>query len=251
MYACLGSHHSMIGVLLLIGSFMAKLGLRAAVLKLRAEGKSYSQIRAQVPVSKSTLSTWLRGMPLSKEQINELRGRNPQRIERYRATRLKARADRHAQVFKRMSKRVGKLSKREKYLCGLYLYWAEGTKAARDMVMFTNTDPAMILFCLEWFKLLGIQKERIKVYLHLYSDMDVKKETQFWSNTLGLKSEAFRKPYIKLSTRTKVNSYKGRFSHGTCNLYVGSRDAYEEVMLGLKYIRSMNNGIAFPMTQAL
>jgi len=55
-------------------------------IKLRLEGQSYSQIKAELGVSKSTLSGWLGDYPLSSERINELRAHSFKRIERYRNT---------------------------------------------------------------------------------------------------------------------------------------------------------------------
>lgn len=42
-------------------------------IKMRESGMSYSQIKAELGVSKSTLSLWLRDLPLSDERIRELR----------------------------------------------------------------------------------------------------------------------------------------------------------------------------------
>ena len=55
---------------------MAKRLLKQKAIELRKRGFSYSHIRKEVKVSKSTLSIWLAGMPLSRERINELRGEN-------------------------------------------------------------------------------------------------------------------------------------------------------------------------------
>ena len=60
-------------------------------LELRKQGKSYSQIKQELALSKSTLSRWLKKYPLSKERILELRGRSPVRIEKYRNTMIRKR----------------------------------------------------------------------------------------------------------------------------------------------------------------
>jgi orotate phosphoribosyltransferase-like protein len=46
---------------------MAKYELKQKVLELRKQGKSYSQIRQELKVSKGSLSLWLRGKSLSKK----------------------------------------------------------------------------------------------------------------------------------------------------------------------------------------
>ena len=55
-------------------------------IKMRESGMSYSQIKAELGVSKSTLSLWLRDLPLSDTRLRELRDFNQVRIEK---TRLK------------------------------------------------------------------------------------------------------------------------------------------------------------------
>jgi len=57
---------------------------RNLAVKLRKEGKSYSQIKKIVKVSKSTLSYWLSKYPLTKKQIYKLQAVSPIRIEKFR-----------------------------------------------------------------------------------------------------------------------------------------------------------------------
>ena len=53
---------------------MAKEKLKQKAIKLRRQGKTYSEILTEVPVAKSTLSLWLREVDLSitqKQRITE------------------------------------------------------------------------------------------------------------------------------------------------------------------------------------
>ncbi len=216
---------------------MAKHAKHSDALEMRKKGMSYSEIKDALGVSKSTLSLWLRAHPLSKSRIDELRGNSPRRIERFRATMQGKRLARLKSVYALSSKKIGKLSKREIFLAGIFLYWAEGTKGARDVFMATNTDPAMLRFFLVWLDVAGIPRSKVVVKLHVYKDMDIQKENVFWSKTLAIPLSAFRKPYIKDSSWEKRKNYKGRTGHGTCNLIVYSRDLYEVVMTGILHLR--------------
>lgn len=230
---------------------MAKYVLRSRAIDLRRKGMSYSQIKKYLRVSKSSLSLWLRDLPLSDSRIRELRDHNQERIEHYRNTMARKRRDRRIVVYKKMRKEIGGLSKREFFIAGLFLYWAEGTKADPYTVTFTNTDPAMAVCFLHWLTKLGINKDRIKIYLHLYSDMNVRKEIDFWSQRLGISLSAFRKPYIKKSVFLKRKNYKGRFGHGTCNIYVHSRDLRERIAAGIAHIRKEYELIDFDPISAI
>lgn len=205
---------------------------------MRQEGASYSQIRQKVSVSKSSLSLWLHNFPLSNERINELRGNNAVRIERYRETRRKTRELRLATVREGIAREFPKFTNRELLISGLFLYWGEGGKTKLATTTLSNTDPAMLLFFIRWLALLGVSKDRLRVHVHLYADMDVQKELKYWSRVLGLSRSSFRKPYIKQSNRTDL-TYVQKFTHGTCNIIFDNRDVSEYVLQALEHIRSL------------
>src|SRR5690606_38787785 len=143
---------------------------------------SYSQIKDELGISKSTLSGWLAPYPLSKKRIRELRDINPKRIENYRNTMARKRQERFDLVYKKVGKDIGKLNKRELLLAGLFLYWGEGMKADRYSTVFTNTDSKMVIYFLRWLDIIKVDKKDITFSLHLYSDMDENKEIKYWLN---------------------------------------------------------------------
>jgi predicted transcriptional regulator len=216
---------------------MSKSELRNRALEMRKKGMSYSQIREELGVSKSTLSKWLSDYPLSRERINELRGSSERRIEKYRETRAKNREIKQAAIYKKLSEEIGLISKRELFLAGLFLYWAEGTKASPGSIIMTNTDPDMLRFFIDWLSSQGVDKSKIRGYLHLYSDMNIDLQTKYWSESLGIPETSFRKPYIKESVENKRKNYKGRFGHGTCNLILNDVKLYDSIMNGIEYIK--------------
>lgn len=85
-----------------MGITMVKREERARALRLRRQGKSYSQIKKEIGVSKSTLSCWLRTYPLNKKQIEKLmklRATSEVRIERYRETMRKKKRETHTEFL--------------------------------------------------------------------------------------------------------------------------------------------------------
>lgn len=213
---------------------MVKLSEKIQALALRKEGKSYSQIRNVVKVSKSTLSNWLGDYPLSKERIRVLQALSEQRIENFRKTMLRKRELRLTEVYNKEKKKWLPLSRRELFLAGLFLYWGEGTKASRGELVISNTDPRVINFSLYWFtKILKVPKNKIKLLVHLYKDMDVKKELLFWSKLTKITLSQFRKPYIKKTSVKSIN-YKGAFGHGTCNIRVADTRLREKIIMAIK-----------------
>lgn len=204
--------------------------------KLRLKGWSYSQIKVKLSVSKSTLSGWLAKYPLSNERIRQLRGSNPQRIEKCRNTKAEKKRIRVSGVYDRVRKDIGVLNKREIFLAGLFLYWGEGYKSAPATTGIANTDPAILRIFIAWLKVVEAPIEKIVVRIHIYSDMDRDATIKYWKDELGLPRSCFGQIYTKKSRLTGL-SYKNGFGHGTCNILIYNRDLSEYIMSGLRYLR--------------
>ncbi len=217
---------------------MSKILLREQAIKLRIEGHTYGQIRRTLGVSKSTLSGWLKNLPLSSEQTILLTKNKSLAkdlaIEKYRITRTNQRLERIKKVLIQQEKALLPLSKRELFFAGLFLYWGEGAKL-RGRVSISNTDPKIIKFALFWMtEILNIPSDKILVRLHLYKDMNGEEVISFWSACLNLPKEQFGKPYIKKSNREGL-TYKS-FGHGTCNLHYGSVALSDMIAMSIKSV---------------
>ncbi len=216
---------------------MARIKDKDRAIQLRLKGYSYSQIKEKLGISKSTLSGWLEPYPLSRERIRELRYVSPRRIESFRQTMAKKKHDRLDKVYEKAKKDIGKLSRREIMLGGLFLYWGEGYKTATATTAVANTDPAMLKFFVEWLKEIKAPMEKLKVKIHIYRDMNKDKTIDFWRKELDLPQSCFGQVYVKNSKLSGL-SYKNGFGHGTCNILVRNRDLNEYVLSALKYLRT-------------
>jgi len=220
---------------------MARFRDHEKALILRREGKSYSQIKKILGTSKSTLSYWLKDYPLSAQRIRELRDWNEQRIEKCRETKRKKKEKRLKDIYQEQKRLIFPFRTREFYLAGLFLYWGEGSKSHPNMLSISNTDPSIIKFFITWLtKSLKVPREKLKVHLHLYKDMNIQKEIQFWSKNLKTPQNQFNKPYIKKSSSETIN-HKGAFGHGTCNVGLGDARLSEKVLMAIKAITDKYN----------
>lgn len=205
---------------------------------MRKTGMSYSQIKEKLNVSKSTLSGWLYDMPLSEKKIRELRADNPIRIEKYRNTMRLKRDSKNLEAYNIIAKRIGKISDREFLIAGLFLYWAEGSKTKTFAIGLTNTNPNMLILFIRWLQFFDVPKSKLKVHLHLYSDMNIKKQIDFWSKTLDIPISQFRKPYIKKTTLSSI-TYTNGFGQGTCSVILENGPITAQVMMGVQYIQDI------------
>jgi lambda repressor-like predicted transcriptional regulator len=217
---------------------MARYKEKSEAIRLRKKGYSYSQIKEKLGISKSTLSGWLQPYPLSEKRIRELRDNSPQRIERYINTMRKKREEGFSIAYEQAKKDIGTLSERELFIAGFFLYWAEGGKTRRSTLAFTNTDPGMLKMYMRWLNILKVPKEKLKIKLHVYKDMNVDKEISFWCKELGVDKTKFHKTWVKKSKMTDL-TYKNNFGHGTCNIILNDTSLTVYVLMGIKFIANV------------
>lgn len=219
--------------------------LKSRAIQLRLEQQlSYTAIMKQLLVAKSTLSEWLRPFPLSKEKIIELRRtawkNNEAKIELFRATMREKRAKKDDEVYQKYMKRFAKVSAREMFISGLILYLGEGAKTNNYTISLANTDPRIMKFFVKWLcKFFSVSKDKLKAHLHLYENMNIKKEKEFWKSELGFGDNQFYKHYI---TKFKKSSflYKESFRHGTCAISMSNTVLKRTIMMAIKaYVDSV------------
>ncbi len=215
---------------------MTRLTDKQKALDLRKQEMSYSQIREKLGVSKSTLSNWLKDYPLSKQRIAILRDKNEHRIERYRETMQKKHTARLKKIYEEEKKNLLPLNDREIFIFGLGLYWGEGTKRQMRELTISNTDPNLIKFFIYWLeKNLKVSREKVKIQLHLYHDMNIDEEMIYWSKVLEIPISQFNHPYVKKTSTININHKRG-FGHGTCNASINGVPLAEKILMGIKAI---------------
>lgn len=191
--------------------------LKARAIELRKNGSSYGEVKRELNVSKSTLSYWLKDVPLKEEYrkkfytnriLNLARGAQSQKERRLREI---------AEIIKNSEKEIGKSISLESYrLFGVALYWAEGNK--KHDFGITNSDPHLILFMVKWFeKIFEIPPHTLKAWLNIYpqqNDTDIKK---FWSQLTGIPLTNFGKSFVKPLNK---NYKKNTLYYGTIKIIV-------------------------------
>jgi len=222
--------------------------LREKVIKLRInEELSYTQIQRRFSIPKSTLSYWLKDFPLSKQRISVLnaqgRKKSEAKVERFRRAMQVKREKEEDEAYKRYVKKFEEIAKSEIifFVAGLMLYLGEGDKKNKNRVNLANTDSEVIKFFIKWAVcFFDISKKDIRVQLHLYEDMEIIKERDFWKKELGLLSSQFYKIQIRKLRRNSF-SYKGGARHGTCSVYILSTRIKMEIMMAVRaFLKSYN-----------
>ncbi len=201
-----------------------KLAQKENAVKMRKQGKTYNEILNEVPVAKSTLSLWLREVGLSKGQKQTLTDKRVAAQKRGAARRHEMRLVKTAEIHRLCKKDIKSISKRELFLVGIALYWAEGSKSTGNktgvMVDFGNSDPQMLKLFIKWLRTFAnVTSDDFTLRLHLHENHKSRESEiiKTWSEELGESKNLFTKTLYKKhnpkTNRTKVdNSYIGLVS---------------------------------------
>ena len=167
--------------------YRGKLAERERARSLRLQGKTVPDIAAELGVSRSSVSLWVRdlGVQVRRRQLVAVR---PNRLRDRRLAEIEGLRRWGAQL-------IGELSEREFLVAGAALYAGEGSKTDGE-VRFANSDPRMIAFFCAWLRrFFVIEEDRLRLRLYLHEGLDLDAARAFWAELTGIPAEQHRKPY--------------------------------------------------------
>jgi hypothetical protein len=163
---------------------------------LRVRSWTLAEIAAELGVSKSSVSLWVRDVEFVPKPRN--RGHRSQRPHPLRLARL---AEIERQRLEGLE-RIGTLSDREHLVAGVALYAGEGSKSD-GTVAFANSDPRMILFFITWLRrFFVIDESRLRLRLYLHQGLDLEAANTYWSELTRIPRSQFGKPYRAVADRS-------------------------------------------------
>lgn len=198
---------------------MAKSKEKLEAIELRKAGKSIKFIAKKLNVSVGSVSVWCKNVVLTEDQLRTLEKNacDPNYGLRLQNSQMQRRKKEQkiSDLLNLGENEIGKLTKRELFLVGIALYWAEGFKKDTQ-VGFANSNPEMINLYLKWlYECCDVKKEDLIVRITVnISHKDRSKEIEtYWSNATKIPMENFRKPFYQQFKWKKVyenpNEYYG------------------------------------------
>lgn len=183
--------------------------------EMRKNGLSYNDILKELSVAKSTLSLWLKDLPLTKDEEAILEDRKNSNISRGRIRAASAlhnlRLERDKLIQIEAEKEFKEYIQDPLFQIGLALYWAEGSK--RDTSFgFTNSDAEMVKVIIRWIgRFFHVYPSELSIRLYTHKPFAHELFEEFWSEKTGIPIQNFRKTIYKLTTRNvkKRPNYKG------------------------------------------
>lgn len=175
---------------------------RLKAIELRKTGKSVKDIGKLLGVSSSTVSLWVRHIPLSQSQKDLLTQKVFTALQRGRIkaelVQRELREKRNTLLTKEAVKKLGKFTKRDLFVAGIALYWAEGFKKD-NRLGFANSDPQMVKLFLKWLEALGVPKSslRLRVGVNISHSHRLEEIQSYWSKQTGVPLTQFQKPFFQ------------------------------------------------------
>jgi len=217
---------------------------RHLAVKLRKKGLSYNKISKELGIPKSTMHYWFCDLKWSKSIKEKLTEKAKiQSTKRLRAV-IKAQKKRwesqRVKFRKDGRKEFPILKPSLLFLAGLMLYWGEGdSKIENSDVRFSNTDPRMVRIFSNFLRYIcQVPKEKIRVMMILYPDLNEKICMEFWSKASCIPSGQFYKTQV-IHGRHPTR----RLSYGVCMIGIVSREVKEKIFVWInlyqKELKSM------------
>ena len=199
----------------------AKDDLREQARALRTQGLSYNEIAAQLGVSKSSVSLWVRDIPCPERFSYVHSERRKEGLRKFN----EARTARHAAESAAAGAQIGELTDREVLIAGVIAYWCEGSKSksyrpSNDRVIFMNSDPGLVRFFLRFLDVVGVQRSDLVFRVHIHESADVEAAQRFWEEVTRAPADLFGKPTLKRHNPKTVRKNIGTAYHGCLRIDV-------------------------------
>lgn len=195
---------------------------------LRQQGLSLIIIAKKTNIPLTTIHSWVSDIILTEAQSLALKNHSLTSLQDGRArtqAKNKARRIKEAEkLFQEGEIEMDILNKRELFIAGVGLYWAEGFKNVHERRLgFCNSDPSMIKFYVHWLKIcLGVEEENLiarltinKAYAARVKDLE-----RYWSDVIGIPLNQFTKPFYQNSQWKKQYNTDNYNYHGVLRIHV-------------------------------
>jgi len=204
-----------------------KIQEKEKAIKLRREGKTYSDILRIVSVARSTLGLWLKEAKLSKPENQEFTEAKRLASLRGGQAKKKQRIEKQSKIFLEAKSTIKTLSEYELFLIGVCLYWAEGAKEKEyypgSQFQFSNMDPKMIQVFLVWLlNVCKIGKNMIifNIFLHQTHKNRLEEVKKYWAKVTNFPINNFETVYWKKNKLDTNRKNTGEKYYGVLKIKV-------------------------------
>ncbi|KKT40850.1 MAG: hypothetical protein UW30_C0017G0020 [Candidatus Giovannonibacteria bacterium GW2011_GWA2_44_13b] len=138
------------------------------------------------------------------------------------------------QLFSQGAKEIRRLSPREAFLIGIALYWAEGYRKGNDEFGFTNSDPKMIKFIVNWLQnscAVSADRIRLRICINNVHKNRLKLIQKFWFDITKMPANQFSRPtLINIKNKKAYKNHNEYF--GTLRIKISKGTNFRRKLLG-------------------
>ena len=226
--------------------YAGKVELKLKAQSLRRRGLSIKQIEKKLQVSRSSVSLWVRDIKLSRKKLEKLylnkRTGSLKGSIIAALNKIRRREEMTLKLLKEGKRNVGRLTKRDRFIAGISLYFAEGSKSD-DNVSFSNSDWRSILFMMNWLReFCKVSEKKFRCSFYLHDNLDENKAKRFWSKVTGIPLAQFQKTYI-VKNRTE-RFRRTKHEYGVCRITVSNVNLHRKIM---GWIEGLFQNIVIPL----
>lgn len=210
-------------------------------MELLNEGYSYREISSELKVAKSTINSWFLKIPeKQKKKIRAFRIKNWKKsIGETAKKKRRETLRKEGLTQKKAAKKIGSLSKRELFLIGAALYWAEGSKSNRWQLQFSNANPKMIALMMSFFrKICQVREEKFYLQMMLHENIDETEALNYWSKIVNVPKDQFKKACYSSSKSSLKKRAKRKLPFGTLQIRVLDKQLTHQIY---GYIKGLGN----------
>lgn len=182
---------------------MVKLEERKKAKKLRQKGESLKKIAKKLNVSPASVHKWCQNIKLTHQQRKKLDQRTFNALQEGRKKIAQNQRQKRLKEISELKtkgiKDIGNLTKKEFFIAGVALYWAEGFKKD-SRLGFANSDPKMIRLFLKWLiNICEVPKKeiRLRVGLNISHKNRLKEVEDYWSKITNIPLSRFQKAFFQ------------------------------------------------------
>jgi len=185
---------------------------------LRQKGYSLPEIKKEVKISHGSVFRYIQGIEILPKYRQAWHSKRGGSLKRMKIAQQKAKEN--------ALKSINKLSEKEKLIFLSALYWGEGSKGDFGL---SNSDPYLIrVFVQGLVNIFNVTKDRLRISIRIYKDLDKNKCLYFWSRITGVPVEKF------VSVDVLDGKKMGKLPYGMCRIRVKKGGDLLKYILALK-----------------
>ena len=201
---------------------------KSLAIRLRKEGKSYSEIGKITGTPKGTLSGWFSGLvwstKISDKNTEASITKSKTRMAKMNATRREVLDNRYREAEEEARREFKQYKNNKNFIAALMLYLGEGDKTLdSNLIRISNADSVVLKIFNKFLnEFCAVPTERIRFWALLYPDLDENTCKNFWMRELSLNEANLYRFQVIKGRHTKKNTKK-KLRYGVGNTILGNK----------------------------